>query len=127
MIPAHPSLVTAPEPIRGRDQRADVSGLGYGMSGVGRDMQLGLWPDAVQFPRAHHRTHHVVPTLNDHPRKVANGADIFDQVIVGLKETIVHEVMAFDARQRQSPFRLSEFIDQLLIGKEFGRAAFSRR
>src|SRR5215470_5134661 len=94
------------------------------MSRIAYDNKLSFRPGAMELPRAHQRADYVVPPLNDHGRNVANLVNVFEQVIVGLEERIVYEVMRFDARKRKRLVRLAEIINQLLIGYEFQCAAF---
>src|SRR5438876_1631705 len=100
-------------------QRADVSRLGHGVPGIGRNVQLGLGPGAMKFPRTHHRTNDVVATLHDYPRDVTNLADILDQIIVRVEEGVVHEVMAFDAREGQGELRVGKLFDGFVIKEKF--------
>ena len=87
------------------------------MTGVENDLKSRFRPGAMQIPGIGHRTNNVVPTLHDHSRYVSNPTDVFNQVIVSLKEAIVHEVMAFDPRQSQSEMSFARVVNQLLIGK----------
>jgi len=81
------------------------------MTGVENDLESRFRPGAMQIPGIRHRTDNVVPTLHDHSRYVSHPTDVFNQVIVSLKEAIVHEVMTFDSRQRDCGFRFTEVID----------------
>ena len=85
------------------------------MTGVGNDLSSRFRPGAMQIPGIRHGTDNVVPTLHDHSRYFSNPTDVFQQVIVCLEEAIVHEVVAFDSRQRDRGFRFTKFVDQLLI------------
>src|SRR5262245_15158027 len=93
------------------------------MARIRNDYELRFGPGAMEFPRAHHRADHVVPPLNDHGGNVANIVDIFQQVIVGLEKRFFHEVMRFDARNRNRLVWLAEVINQTLIGYQLQCAA----
>src|SRR6266436_3407297 len=90
-----------PESVRRFHQGAGDAGFADRVSRIGNDAKLRLRPGLVQLPGAHHRTNDVVPPLNDHGGNVTNPANILDQVVVSLKETIVHKVVTLDASQGQ--------------------------
>ena len=85
------------------------------MAGVGNDFESRFRPGAMQIPGIRQRTNNVVPALHDHSRYFSNPVDVFQQVIVSIEEAIVHEVVAFDSRQRDRGFGFTKFVDQLLI------------
>ena len=62
--------------------------------------------------------------LHDHSRYFSNPIDVFNQVIVSLKEAIVHEVVALDPREGDRGFRFTKFVDHLLIRNQFQRTRF---
>lgn len=88
------------------------------MARVGNDDELGFGPGAMQIPAAGDRTAGVVTAMDDDGGKMADSADVFDQIIIGLEKAIVHEIMALDPGERQSHARFRELIDQRLIGDE---------
>ena len=88
------------------------------MPGIADDLKLRFGPGSMQLPGAHHRTHDVIPTLDDYRRNVTNFTDIFNQIVVTLKERIVDEVVTLNKRQRQGEVCLTGMIYQLLVRKE---------
>src|SRR5262245_12470241 len=94
------------------------------MSGVRRNVEVGLGPRAMQVPRAFHRTDYVVASLNDDTWNVTYPADILEQIIVGRKEAIVHEVVTLDARKGERELWIGESLDRFGIEKQFRGAAF---
>src|SRR5205085_7135770 len=90
-------------------------------------MQLSLRPGSMQVPGTRHRTDDVVTALNDHPGNVADLPNVLDQIIVGRKETVVHEVVALNAREGLRESRIGKSFDRLRIEKEFRRRAFPNR
>jgi len=55
----------------------------------------------MQIPGAARRTDHVVATLHDDRRNVADALRVAQQLVVVPEEAAVHEVVAFDAREGQ--------------------------
>lgn len=53
------------EAISGLDQFVRDAGLKCGVSGIGNDAQVGLWPRSMQVPRAACRADNIVATLHD--------------------------------------------------------------
>src|SRR5215510_14747546 len=106
------------EAIRRINKRAGNAWICDRMARVRDDDKLRLRPGAMELPRAHHRADYVVPPLNDHGGNVAYLVDTFEQVIVGLEECVVREIMHFNAGERKRLERLAEIINQLLIGYE---------
>src|SRR5882724_1962509 len=77
----------------------------------------------MQVPGARHRADDVVTALDDHAGNVANLSDILDQIIVGRKEAVVHEVVTLDAGEGLRESRIGKLLDRLGIKKEFRRRA----
>src|SRR2546427_10552663 len=86
--------------IRCFDQRAQIPRLHDRMARVRCDVKLRLRPRAMQIPGARHRANNVVSPLHNHAGYLTNLPDVFNQIILARKETVVHEVMAFNARER---------------------------
>src|SRR5437762_1207387 len=107
------------ELIRGFDQDAQISRLHNRMSGVRRDMYFCFRPGAMQVPGTGHRADDVISSLNDHPRDMTDLADVFDQIVFGRKETVVHEVVTFNARKCFRECRVRKSFDRFRIEKEF--------
>src|SRR5438067_11564577 len=93
------ALQRSPKPISRFDQRAQISRLHNRVAGVRRDAEFGFRPGAMQVPRARHRTHNVISTLDYDTRNVPNLSNVLKQIIVSRKETVVHEVVTLDARE----------------------------
>ena len=51
-----------------------------------------------------------VPAKADH--------DVLDEVIVRVKETVIHEVVAFDARKRERELGVGKLFDRLIVKEE---------
>src|SRR6266702_1407720 len=111
------SLIPA-ELIRSFDESAQISRLHNRMTGIWRYMYFCLRPGTMQVPGTGHRADHVISSLNDHPRNMTDLADVFDQIVFGWKETIVHEVVTFNARKCFRECRLGESFDRFRIEKE---------
>src|ERR1700674_5552224 len=94
------------------------------MPGVWDNSQFGFRPGTMKVPSTPHRTHHIVAALDDYAGNLPDLLDILDQIIVGWKETIVHEVVAFDAREGEGKLRVSKSLNRLIIKKKLGGAAF---
>src|SRR5256885_14346849 len=94
------------------------------MSGIRDDAQLGFRPCAVQVPGAGHRAYNIIAALNDYAGNLVDLLDILDQIILGREETIVHEVVAFDAREGERKLRVSKSLDRVVIKEQLGGAAF---
>src|ERR1051325_1702141 len=93
------------------------------MAGIRNNFQLRLRPGAMELPGAHDRANNVVTTLHDDTRNSADTADVFDQIIVGWEEGVVHEVVAFDACEGEGELRLGKFFDHCRIEEKFRSAA----
>src|SRR5881392_2147071 len=94
------------------------------MSRIGSDAQVSLRPCAMQVPGTRHRANNIVPPLHDHTGNVSNLAGVFNQIIVGGKETVVHEVMAFNARKGEGELGIGELLDRFVIKEKLRRASF---
>src|SRR5438132_6083371 len=94
------------------------------MSGIRDDAQLGFRPGPVQVPGARHRANNIVAALNDYAGNLPDLLDILDQIILCWEETIVHEVVAFDACEGERKLRVSKSLNRVVIKEQLGRAAF---
>src|SRR5215212_1579986 len=65
--------------------------------------------------------------MHDYCWSVSNAIHVFNQIIVSVEETVVHEVVTLDTRQSGRQLRLTEFINELLIRKKLQRARFPDR
>ena len=92
------SLYVLAEAVCRFDKCADDTGLGRGVAGVRDDIQRCFGPGAVQIPGVHDRTNDVVATVNDYRWNVSNTIDVVEQVVVGLEETVIDEVMTLNPR-----------------------------
>lgn len=106
---------TSPKTVRRPHECVGDAGFGGGVAGVGDDLQRCFGPGAVEVPCVHHRTDDVVTSMHDHAGDVSNAIDVFDQVIIRVEETVVHEVVTFDSRERDCHVRLAEVVDHLLV------------
>src|SRR2546421_1249584 len=108
--------------IRRADQLAGDAGLAGRMAGVGHDDVFGFRPGPAQIIRAPDRADDVVAALNDAARNRAQALDAAKQRTVGEKEPM-HEVMRFDARDRQRDGILVEVRDEIGIRQQRGTRA----
>jgi len=93
------------------------------MTGVGDYLQFGLRPCIVQRKGLVDGTDHVITTVHDHAWNVRQSWRVaYD--LVGRKKGIVHEVMAFDARQAERRARCVEMLDDTVRWLQCRRAAF---
>ena len=94
------SRQTIRECVRGADQCIDDAGFAGGVAGVRDDAQFGLWPSGMQRVRLVDRTDHVVTALHDHARYAGQTLRVTHD-LVGFEKTVVHEIVALDARQAE--------------------------
>ena len=99
------------EAIRRSHKRIGDAGFGCCVSCVSNDFEFRLRPRSMQIPGAHDGTHDVVTTMDDHAGNVSNAIDMFDQVVVSFKETVVHEVVTLDTCDCKCLVRFGEIID----------------
>src|ERR1700730_5309663 len=85
---------------------------------------MGFGPGAMEVPGAGRRADHIVTPLHDDAGNVTNLLDILGQIVFGREETIVHEVVAFDARKGQRELRVGKFLDRFVIKEESRSTAF---
>src|SRR5258708_7771847 len=71
------------------------------VSGVRHHSEIRLRPRAVQIPGAGRWTHDVVAALHDGCRYMPYARYVVDQLALAAQETAIHEVVAFDTRDRQ--------------------------
>ena len=71
------------------------------------DEEFGIRPRGVQVERALHRADHVVAAVHDHAGDVRHLRHVAQQLVVGVEEPLVHEVMVLDARERQREARIA--------------------
>ena len=90
------------------------------------DPEVGLGPGLVQVPRAARRTDDVVAPLNDDSGNVADSIYVVEKLVLSLHESVVHEIVTLDARERKRFVRLVEVRDQFSIGDELERTALPR-
>ena len=77
------------------------TGFGHGVTGIGDDAQIRLWPGAGKVDGDLRRCHHIVAAMHDHAGNVPQAVRGADQLIVGVEKAAMHEVVAFDARKRE--------------------------
>src|SRR5215208_2572880 len=65
--------------------------------------------------------------MHDYCWNVSNAIHVFNQIIVSVEETVVHEVVTLDTRQSGRQLRLTEFINELLIRKKLQRTRIPNR
>src|SRR5688572_27553942 len=94
------------------------------MTAIRDNAQVGFRPGTMQVPGAGHWANNVVAALDDHTANLPNLIDILDQIILIWEETIVHEVMAFDARESESKLRVSKPLDRAVVKEKLGGTAF---
>src|SRR5712671_3238342 len=94
------------------------------MSGIRDDAELRFRPGTVQVPGTRHRAHNIVAALHDDAGNLPDLLDILRQIIVSWEETIVHEVVAFNAREGERKLRVGKSLNRLVIEEQLGGAAF---
>src|SRR5205814_8692704 len=94
------------------------------MARIRRDVNFRFRLRAMQIPGARHWANNVVSPLHNHAGYVPNLPDVFNQIVIARKETVVHEVMAFDAGEGLRKCRISKSFDRLRIEEEFRSGAF---
>ena len=62
----------------------------------------------MQIPGARDRTDNIIAALNNDAGNMPDAADIFNQIIVGREERVVHEVVTFDARESERKLRVAQ-------------------
>ncbi|MCY1464166.1 hypothetical protein D9M71_821590 [compost metagenome] len=65
------------------------------MASVTDDLQFAVRPSLVQLPGVIQRANHVIATMDDHAGQMSDFVHVANQLI-GFKEGIVGEVVAFD-------------------------------
>ena len=93
--------------VGGAHQCIDVLVLERRMPGGRADHQLRLRPGLVQVPRIGDRADHVVAPVHDHAGDVGDAVGIAQQLVVGIEEPLVDEVMVLDARESQRELRIA--------------------
>ena len=90
--------------------RLNKSALNPGFFGtvarVVHHLVLCLGPGAMEVPRGLHGAHHIIPSLHNGARNVADLVNILQNEIIRVKETAVDKVVALDAGKRKGPFIL---------------------
>ena len=56
--------------------------------------------------------------MHNHRGNMANATDMLKEIIVSIEETIIHEVVALNTRQRNRLLWFAEFLNQRLIWQE---------
>src|SRR2546425_7499892 len=105
--------------IRCFDQRTQIPRLHDRMARIGRDVKFRFRPRAMQIPRAGHRANNVVSALHNHAGYLTNLPDVFNQIILARKETVVREVMTLDASKCLRKSWISKPFDRLGIKEKF--------
>src|SRR6266850_7594170 len=88
------------------------------------DAELRFRPGTVQVPGARHRAHNIVAALDDYAGNLPDLLDILRQIIVSWEETIVHEVVAFNAGEGERKLRVGKSLNRVVIKEKLGSAAF---
>src|SRR5262249_9068339 len=88
------------QPIGRANELVPVAGLQRRGARIPSDPQRGFRPGAMQVPGAFHRAYHVIAPLHDDGWNMPDPADILDELVVAAQEAAMHEVVAFDARER---------------------------
>src|SRR5258705_13632820 len=94
------------------------------MTGIGNEVQLWFRPGSMEIPGARKRTDNIVPTLNNDGGDRSDPADIFDQIIVGTEEGVVHEVVTFDPGEGEGKLRIGKLLDHGRVEEKPGGTAF---
>src|SRR5437879_13791866 len=100
VLPSARERRRALEALGGVDQRAENPRLPCRMPGVRHDPELGLGPGSMQLVRGYERANHVVASLHDHSRDLAEPVRVLEQG-ASLEKNLVHEIMRFDPRTTQ--------------------------
>jgi hypothetical protein len=98
----------AGEAVGRGDQLMHDAGLGHGVASVGDDAQARFRPRAGKVVGGLDRRHHVVAAMHDHAGNRAQTVRILDQLIVGVEEAAIDEIVALDARKGERVVVLRE-------------------
>src|SRR5579863_3465537 len=96
------------------------------MPAIWSDNELSFGPSAMERPSAFHGTYHIVATLHNHSGDVSNPRSVAQQLVVRIEESLIYEVVRFNARESQSELILSIVVGESGIWEEFGGSAFPR-
>src|SRR5689334_22260906 len=105
------------ETRRGFDELVHDARLERGVARVRHDAKVSLGPRAMQVPRAFDRANHVVAPLHDDRRDLTDARYLFDQLILTLEKAAVHEIVTFDAREREAELVAGAARDVVLVLK----------
>ena len=89
--------------ISSLDQSGSGSKLLGRVTSIDHKLKLSLGPDLVQIPGRGSRADNVITTLDNGGRNMTDLVHVLQDVSIGLEETLVEEVMAFNAGKGQSP------------------------
>ncbi len=98
-----------------------VAGFEGGVAGIRYDAEVGFRPRAMQCPCGLHRAHDVVAALHDDGRDVPDTIDAAQELVLALEETLVHEVVTFDARNRSREIFVAPLVYVLLVDVQVTR------
>ena len=70
------------------------------------------------------RAHDVVAPVHDDGRDAADLVDAVEQLILVREEAAIHEIVGFDARERQRELRCAELVLALDVRQQRARRAF---
>jgi len=100
------------------------AGLGHGVTGIGDDAQGRFRPSAGEIVGDLDRRHHVVTAMHDHAGDVPQPMRVGNQLIVGMEEAAIDEVVALDAGEGQRVVVFGEAAYPLGVGKQRKCLAF---
>src|ERR1051325_2728834 len=78
-------------------QRVDDAGFSDRVAGIGNDVELRLRPGAMQIPGAADWTNNIISSLNNYSGNVPDRINVFNQIVIAVKESAVGEVMTLNA------------------------------
>src|SRR5450631_3338625 len=87
------------------------------MSGVADQVELGLRPRPMEFPRSLRRRRHVVSTLHDDTGDAVQRAGVAQQLLI-LEETVVDKVVVLNPREGQRKVRVAVRTVDRWIGQQ---------
>ena len=115
--------VTHGKALGGGDELMHDAGFGHGVSGSATMRKSASGQARARSTGGLRRRHHIVAAMHDHAGNVPEAVRGADQLIVGVEEAAVHEVMAFDAREGEGVMRLREAALALGIRQQRERLA----
>ena len=85
------------------------------MAGVGNDLEIGEGKKFFQFPGGIHRANDIVSAVDEDGRDMGDLGCVFEKLVVVAEETLIDEVMAFNAGKSLGEPGIVTLVDELLV------------